>query len=248
VTVLEVPTKIRAGDGDRAALRRRALWIPLCDDPFVLESWGPAIHVGMGQVEFDCLPELQEVAVAVAFVIDHEMRFFRDSHAIAAIIKAEDFFYGASVANDATLSLGHASERLDRKHFSERGEMKVDLLIVGEEFREDGQDRASIVAGAILFTLSKLLNIVPNAQGRANLTPAEIEAKVRAGCFVVLVDENLGPDKTPKINAAISATNEYCYVLPLCEGEELGDKVVSIEEAAVGFVEYLAERHCAEPK
>ena len=67
--------------------------------------------------------------------------------------------------------------------------MKVDLLIVGEEFREDGQDRASIVAGAILFTLSKLLNIVPNAQGRVNLTPADIEAKVNLGDRVVSIEE-----------------------------------------------------------
>lgn len=124
------------------------------------------------------------------------------------------------------------------------------ILFVGEEFREDGTDRTSIVARMLMFCLRDLLNIVLNKSGRADLTPEQVTRHVGSGCYVVLVDVNRG-DATPKIQAALSALKPgqpFKYVLPIDEqmkaveaGALRAEEVAPIEIVALGYVNHWIE-------
>lgn len=133
---------------------------------------------------------------------------------------------------------------------------KLDVLIVSEDFSEDGNDRSTVVARAISYALEGYLRVDANLSGRENLTPERVgEIVAASGCLVVLCDAHdfaSGGEKTPKTRAALRALAPdqlWCYVLPLSEQAAAEDEKAGhpgrcklVEEAAVMLAEHFAKR------
>ncbi len=140
---------------------------------------------------------------------------------------------------------------MSNEDVKKREQMEIDILIVSEDYSEDGNDRSSTVEKGILYALRGFMSVEANKSDRENFTPTRIgEIVAKSGCLVVLCDVYRDEEKTPKTHAALAALSPeqpWCYVLPLSEQRpyddiDVGRRCKLVEEAAVMLVEHVANK------